>query len=320
MIDKYVIMTIPRALKRQQTVIGGTLAMDVPEPKIRFFKGHDARDFDDNMLRIAEAAADDGYKFLYPFAIGMQSAWIKQSAGNVALFWNWARFLKYVADSGETTLLIWDDRIPSVFFDTLETAIAELKKKDNFYLWQLRIRGDAQLMKALKRPVSEYMDIKTQTTLFKSAVRSGNLNPKHLIQPGLLGYDESMILSPAGAAWLLKQMQTMETVETVSTGFVFTETQNDSIADVDPNVAERARLNNDNWLCWDGKLKTEVDTALKTRKGIFTTKHLGYSFVRDWVNFESDVDWATPIENPDGVITHENNKNLTQIRYLETDI
>lgn len=313
-------MTIPRSLKRQQTVLGGTLAMDVPDAKIHFFKGYDARDFDDNMLRIAEAAADDGYKFLYPFAVGMKSAWIKQSAGNVALFWNWARVMKYVVDSGDTTLLIWDDRIPSVFFDTLEMTLAQLKKKDNFYLWQLRVRGDAQLMKALKRPASEYVDTKTQTILFKSAVRSGNLNPKELLQPGLLGYDESMVISPAGAAWLLKQMETMEVVESVSTAFEFTETQNDSIADVDPNPAERARLNNDNWLCWDPKLQAEIQTALKTRKGIWTSKHLGYSFVRDWANFQSDVDWATPIEDSDTAITHENNQNLTHIRYLETDI
>lgn len=311
MIDKYIILTTPRNLKREYLVYGGTTARGVPPKKIHFFLGRDARDFQNSLAAVAEAAADDGYPFLRQFGVGMQGPWVKQSAGNVALFWNWARILGVIADAGETVMLIWDDRIPTVDWEVLEEGVHDIKSQDNFYLWQLRVRAHVAHCEVLKRPRLEWQDVEQNMLLFKEAMRSRHLDfTKKFLQKGLIGYDESMVLSPAGARWLLEQMLKMPTIVTVSPHFEFAEPPKSDIRECEElNIPERARLNNDNWLCWDPTLQENIAKAIKDKCGIYTSKRLGYDFVQDWLPRASTVEWATTETGA--------SEDATKLQYME---
>ena len=294
-IDRYIILTIPSSIKRQWASLAGAVATGVPEDMVSFFKGEDARDYGLNMSYVAQSASEDGYPFFYQFAVGLESAYIKQSAGNVALFWGWARVLEWIADSSETCLLIWDDRIPNIEFNHIDNLCREMKAAGNFYIAQLRIRSDWANLQALGRPEYKFEDPYVEEQIFKHAMK--NFSGKYLdtfFQSGLLGYDETMILSPVGANWLLQQMKLMEIVD-IHKDFEFSETKELGIYETDLNPLERARLNNDNWLCWDPKFREATQEAIESKRGIYTPKKIGYKFVQEFLNFDSDVAWS-----PDG--------------------
>ena len=300
-IDRYIIMTMPKSIKRQWAVLGGSCAMGVPYNRIGFFAGYDARDFGRNMSYIAQSAADDGYRFLAQFGVGLESVYIKQSAGNVALFWNWARVLSWIADSGETCVLVWDDRIPTVKFKYFNKLAVDMQMRGNFYFAQLRLRANWQNLKALGRGEYEHEIPHIDTDLFENSIAAfdGNYVDSYF-QRGLLGYDESMVITPMGAAWLLNEMTMMETVDV---GCVqFEETEDTELFEVDPQPQERSRLNNDNWLCWDPKLRESVNKAVEANRGIYTPRRIGYAFIDEFLEFNSDVDWQrTGTNAPTGV-------------------
>lgn len=300
-IDRYIIMTMPKSIKRQWSVLGASVAMGVPYDKIRFFAGKDARDYQRNMSSIAQAAADDGYPFLSQFGVGLEGCFVKQSAGNMALFWNWARVLAWIAESSETCVLIWDDRIPNVDYHHFNKMVVDMQMRGNFYLAQLRLRANWQNLMALGRPEYQHEDPETDAQLFLKSIDAFQTSyVKRYFQHGILGYDETMILTPAGANWLLHQMQTMEIVDV--RGFEFQETEDTELFEIDPQPQQRARLNNDNYLCWDPKLKAAVEDAVEKKRGLYTPKRIGYAFVREYLTFNSDVEWqATGTDAPTGV-------------------
>ena len=300
-IQKYIIMTMPKSIKRQWATRGGNEAMGVPDDIIIFFPGYDARDFGSNMSYVAQSAADDGYPFLAQFGVGLKSVYVKQSAGNIALFWNWARVLKRIADSDETCLLIWDDRIPNVKFWHFNALVSEMKMRGDFYMAQLRLRANWQNLKALGHPAYEYETPEIDEELFKNSIDAfhGSYVDTYF-QKGLLGYDETMVFTPAGAAWLLNQMRTMDILDV--RGTVFEETEDTELFEIDPQPQQRSRLNNDNWLCWDTKLKKAVEAAVEAKRGIYTPRRIGYTFIREGLEFNSDVDWSpTGTGQPTGV-------------------
>lgn len=316
LIEQYLILTLPRSIKRQWAALMGAVTMGVPYDIVKFVEGIDARDYQENMPNIAEAAARDGYPFLRQFALGKQESWVQQSAGNVALFWGWARTLKYIAHSGVNTLLIWDDRIPRVRYDVIENVLAELyQRTPEFYIWQLRLRSHPIHLQALGRTEYQYeggdAEIDTERThflksieafvddvefeiRFPAGVRHPLKTPKFenyrfYLQDGLLGYDETMILSPRGAQWLLDEMLNMEDRTASLKDFEFPDVSDGIYTPENIYPQMRSRLNNDNFLHWG---TTEaVRDALSQGKGLYCPKRIGYEFVYEPLNFNSDVHW-----------------------------
>ena len=287
--------------------------MDVPDEKIAYFPGHSAKDFGSSMTAVAEAAADDGYPFLWQFAVGMESAWIRQTAGNVAVFWNWLRILKYIIAEGVTAVVLWDDRALNVEFQTLEQCVRQLHAHGKFALWQLRIRANHETLKALKRPAKEYEDVHEKAYLFKISKRVGFHDIATYLQKGLLGYDESMVITPRGAEWLYREMLTMPKHD-VHRDFEFVEGRDDLLSAVELNREQRSRLTNDNWLCWDAQLQENVQKAVAAGMGIYTSRYIGYDFAHEYLPMGSLVDWATDTEDP---FVLESQPPMAKIRFIE---
>ena len=318
MIDQYLILSIPRLLKRHWTALGGAIAKDVPYEIIRFKKGIEARDYK-TMTEVAMAAHEDGFPIFHQFALGKQENNSQQSKQNIALFWGWAKALKYIAESGLTTLLTWDDRIPSVKFSVLQEIMKFLyAQPDNFLIWQLRIRTLPENLPLIctEDEIKEILpdDIgKTRADFINTiegfdiqninfAMPSGetiNLNPKeviekrdyaHYIRKGLLGYDETMVLSPAGASWLFSQILNMENrIEDLHT-FEFPDVPDGFYTEETLVPTMRSRINNDNWLHWE--LNPIANEASKNNHGIYTSRKMGYDFVYEPFNFNTTVFWS----------------------------
>ena len=96
--------------------------------------------------------------------------------------------------------------------------------RGDFYMAQLRLRANWQNLKALGRPAYEYESPEIDAELFKNSIDAfhGSYVDTYF-QKGLLGYDETMVFTPAGAAWLLNQMRTMDILDV--RGTVFEETE-----------------------------------------------------------------------------------------------
>ena len=315
-IDKYIIITIPRSIKRQWSSLGGNIRAGVPDERIHFYFGEDAKDYDGDMKRVAEAAADDGYPFLRQFALGLESTYVKQTAGNIALFWNWATMLKYIAQSGETCALLWDDRILNVEHDTLERIIAELRmRREDFHILQLRLRAGAEHLVAVNHPV--YVDIKQNTEIesdrkmFQGTIKSPLLSYYGVfMEKGLWGFDESMVLSPPGAHWLFTQMMKTKDLTDDLKQFDKSKLETDfehRHMKADQLYPEyRSRLNNDNWLYCAPHLREAIKDALADNKGLYSPRKIAYEFVNEPLNLGTDVHWHSDYTD----------KNIAKIRSL----
>ena len=302
MIDRYIILTIPRSVKRHWAMIGGAAAMRVPEDKLFFYAGVSAENYQNDMKEVAKAASAEGYTFLNQFAIGLKSAWVQQSAGNVALFWNWARILEWIAASGETVLLTWDDRILTVPFSILEKVVSELySRPEPFYIFQLRLRAGWDHLQQVGRMEYKQNDsVPLETDFFIRSVYADieNYHAAYL-QNGLLGYDESMVFSPRGASWLLEQMFLMEDLTDELVDFQFKDIELRETTPETLEARQRSRLNNDNWL-WYGNLES-VKKALSDRKGLYCPKRIGYAFIDEPLQMGTNVHWNTEILETYGI-------------------
>ena len=296
-IDKYILMTMPRSIKRQWYALGNATAMGVPFDRIRFFPGHDAEDYDMNMTRIADAAADDGYPFLRQFAIGFKGAHIQQSAGNVALFWNWARLLDWISNCDELCIVLWDDRMLKVPFMLLENVVAELyTRPEDFLIFQLRLRSNFAHLNAVGKDNFKVTDdLQAENEFFETSIHARI--PSYFsayLDKGLLGWDESMVISPWGAEWLLQQMHDMEDITELLKDFQFDEQPHHMISAENLQPLQRSRLNNDNWL-WHGT-QDAVKQALRNNKGLYHPRRIGYAFAAEPLDLGSNVHWNIDAE------------------------
>ena len=163
-IDRHVLLTTDGSFDRQWSVFGGVTVMDTPVATIDFIKGVDRLDYHNDMVLVANFGASDGFPFLHHFAKGIRTKYLQQSAGGVALIWNYARILRHIVNSGETILVTWDDRVITVPFEILDAVTEELQNRDDpFYLWQLRIRGVWQdIYSGEGKPLPWYTQSQTQ--------------------------------------------------------------------------------------------------------------------------------------------------------------
>ena len=314
-IDKHVVLTLERSSNRHWSMLGGARAMGIPTEKICFVKGHDNKEFDDDMEDIAEAAEVDGFPHVKYFAKGLKNEAVSQSASGVCQAWNFSRILRYIAFSNETHLITWDDRMITIPFSWLDKIIDELEiRKEDFYLFQLRVRmGDSELIEnerilkchpELIGDITEYDKLfiddfdefdsklkekwKDEFRQFKESqykdyglLETPEKYINKYIQRNMVGYDESMVISPKGAAWLLSEALNMK--------------------DLDPNddvegepywfTAACRRICFDAWIGLD-LVNDPLKKALKEGKGIYCPKRIGYKYIEDWMPMGSDVEWA----------------------------
>ena len=320
-IDKYIIMTISRSIKRQWASLGGNIRAGIPYERIHFSFGEDAQNYGNDMKRVADAAADDGYPFLRQFALGLESTYVKQSAGNVALFWNWAKVLKWISQSGETCAILWDDRILDIEHEILERFIYTLRSRDEeFYILQLRLRGNSQHLSSVNHPAYpisaesnlnqlgtqfERMDteIESDRRLFKGAIQGPSWTYfDTFLTHGIWGWDESMVLSPAGAKWLLSMMQETKDISEFLKTFDTSQLESHTGFSLATNLhpCYRSRMNNDNWLYCAPHLREGIKNAIADGKGLYSPRKIGYEFVNEPLNLITDVHWNTATwANPD---------------------
>ena len=340
MIEQYLILSIPRLIKRHWAALTGAVVQGVPYEIIRFKQGVEARDYT-SMQDVAEKAAAEGYTFLRQFGLDKNDGIIYQSKQNMALFWGWTEALKYIAESGLTTLLTWDDRIPAVKFSVLQEIMGYLNTQPSpFMIWQLRIRtipADVKFV-CTEDEIKEILpdDIeKTRADFIKSiegfdiqninfAMPSGetiNLNPKdvveerdygHYIRKGIIGYDETMVLSPAGAAWLLRQILEMEDRTEMLKQFEFANRHENIMTEETVCPEMRSRLNNDNWVHWE--LNAIAKEAVKSNYGIYTSRKMGYDFVYEPFAFNTTIFWDS------GKELDTNSNPLVRIRFIEDKV
>ena len=332
-IDKHLVLTLERSKDRHWAMLGGSVAMQTPKEKIHFVEGHDNKDYNDDMKRIANAAEADGFPYTHQFAEGVKDKWVAQSASGVCQAWNYSRILRHIAMGTQTCLVTWDDRILTLPFPWIDKIVEELQnKEEEFYLFQLRIRmGDAynlihdnkkicMFYPDLVEDIDSYLELMDRDfevfdkTLTERWVSDFEEFIKHLyetsglfdspkayvneyLQKGMIGYDESLIISPKGAAWLLLQAFEMEDIDH--------ESETDDMPYWETAIHRRNTFD-----CWmAGDLDIEIKKAIDGGKGIYCPKEIGYRYIHDWLPMNSDVDW-----------TNAKTSDLETIRTLETDL
>ena len=313
-IDKHLMLTLERSGDRQKTIFGASTAMQTPADKTFFVKGHDNKDFNDDMKSIAIAAEQDGFPYIHNFAHGISDHFLAQSASGVAQAWNFSRILRYIAMGDDICLVTWDDRVltlPFPFIETIATALQE--RKEEFYFWQLRIRmsiddkmdnmkitevypdlidnvdsyielreRNAEMWNEVlnEKWVLDYQQFKKDQYQDMSMITEPEKYIDKYIQVGHCGYDESLIISPEGATWLLLQAFEMEEL------------------DPDYNPTEefhwkRTLYRRNCFDAWMGNdLVDPVNEAISDSKGIYCPGQIGYRFVDEWLPMGSDVDWV----------------------------
>ena len=313
-IDKHLILTLERSENRHWAVLGGARAMHTPREKIHFIRGHDNKDYDDDMKRIASEAEKDGFPYAHYFAKGLQNEAISQSASGVAQVWNFSRILRYIALGDETCLVTWDDRIVTLPFYIINKITELLQMRDEeFYLWQLRIRmGDSKIRenericrfypelvedaeKALNlrdhnfdvfmKTLNDQWDLDYENFIKNHYRQSELFTSPHsyidrYIQRNMIGYDESIVFSPKGASWLLRQAFDMKDLDH--------ENEDPGIPYWDTVLCRRTCF--DSWMGFD--LGDEIAKCVNDGKGLYCSKQMGYGYVDDWLPMGSSVGWT----------------------------
>ena len=263
MIDKVLVLTLERCIERHWSFLGASRMRGIPTEKITFVQGHDGNDFED-MTEIAIHAAADGFEFVENYAIGTKTEFVQQTNASVSQIWNYARIFRHISEHQETCLILNDDKMITVVFDILNTIADELERREDseeFFLFQLRHRADLNEM-------SYYEKDRFQQFEFTEKVFNGMFNqiiPSYsdfFLKKGVMGYEESMIITPAGANWILR------TLEDADDFYIF----------YDHFIHK--------------KLTTEAAIAVQNGKGVWTTAESGYSFVDEIMPMGTTTDWA----------------------------
>lgn len=345
-IDKHLILTLKRSKNRHYAVRGGALAMQTPKDKIHFVAGHDNLDYDNDMRKVADAAEADGFPYAQCFAKGYKDDILKQSASGTCQVWNFSRILRYIALGNETCLVTWDDRVTTLPFPFIERITKHLQNRDEeFYFWQLRIRigdaynltpnnirilktyprliGDEKTQQAFndlmlkdwemfsdtltKRWVSDYAEFINNHYMGLSMTSPPHKYVEKYLIKNRIGYDESMVISPQGAAWILLQAMDMEDLDP---------------ADDDPDApnymsAVQRRNTFDSWMFVD--LEPHVHEAIADHKGIYCPREIGYKYIHDWMPMGSSVEWANEdhYDTATGISAEDIRTMSTDFNFLE---
>lgn len=262
-IDLIAVLTIERAKRRHDSFLGAAMhpLINVPVDILKFFIGIDGADYED-MQAVADAAKADGFAWVEDYAIGTVTEYVQQTRASVAQIWGYARILRYLVETKQTGLILWDDKMLSVPFSFFCDVLSELQATDKiFYMWQLSLRGHIDEI-GLEAP-----DLQTQiqqnAAIFQSLTIGAAVSPfDFLIGEGIAGYEESIVYSPQGANWMLNELAKGEDFYTFLDHFICKQ------------VSKRAA------------------TAVENGKGFYRPMAIGYNFVETHRPMGTFTNWA----------------------------
>ena len=261
MIDKVLILTLKDSLDRQRTWLGASQMRDIPLDIISFVQGHAGKDYE-AMSDIAKAAAADGFDFVEEYAIGTVTEYVQQTKGSVSQVWNFARIFRHISERPEVCLVLTDDKMLTLSFNILNIMVSELVDQEDeaFFAPQLVQRGDLNEIDFKEKDRFEMAELseKIFNAIFHQTIPSYK---DFFLKRGIVGYDESMVLSPAGANWILNCLQNADDF------YIF----------FDHFIHKRLTIE-----------------AAQENKGIYCPAEAGYVFVSEIMPMGTTTDWAPP--------------------------
>ena len=281
-LDIITVLTIERAKDRHQSLLGAALhpLIGIPPEMLKFVIGIDGKDYDD-MQAIATAAAEDGFGWVEEYALGTKTEYVQQTRESVAQIWGYARILRFLVETNQTGLILWDDKMITINLNALCGILEHLKAQEKtFYAWQLALRGDVNEIGM------QALDVQTRIhrsyLYFQSMVTGVPAPPLGtLIDEGIAGYEECMVFSPNGASWMLKELE----------------------------KGEDFYLFLDHFICQQVAGITKI--AVQDGKGFYRPMEVGYKFVDAYRPMGSLTQWAH-----EDAPKHHESKLTTNPEYL----
>ena len=281
MIDKVLVLSLERCADRQRTWLGASQMRDIPLDCIRFVQAHDDTAYDD-MDSIAAAAASDGFSFVEEYAIGTVTEYVQQTKASVCQVWNYGRILRHIAERDEICLVIHDDKMITVSFNILNILVDELRNiaEEEFYALQFVLRGD--INEVASSQGTDIFEIDKLSREIFSAIFNQTLTSykDFFLKRGFGGYDETMVLSPQGAGWVLDSLQASEDF------YIFY----------------------DHFLC--KALPGAAAVANQAGKGVYCPRFTGYAFVSEMMPMCTTTHYA-----PENTVHYEESQEHTEIAW-----
>lgn len=320
MIKQTIVLTLQESDSRHKAFMGGAASMRIPDEQYKFIAGHDHRDYNEDSVYIANLAENDGFPCVRNYTYGLQSKYLQQTSGSVAQIWNYLRALRHIANGEDTTLLLWDDRMLMLPFPKFNRLIEYLEGLKDFMVFQLRMKDFPLDVRppSLGFQTSDYRDFNKQRSMLEFAEKErethspifeeyciGDIDIPHvdLIQKGIMGYEECMVFSPAGAEWFLSLFENYPPAPTDPYVFDHDIWQMSDASDEEIEYASyrKSYFNIDTFICWG--LRKYCDEAVEEGKNIYCPSKFGYDFCNDWLAQGTTIDWC-PETNPDHAKVH----------------
>lgn len=263
-IDTIIVLSIERAVNRHWALLGAALQplCGIPEDLIQIYNGPDGRKYNNDMLIAADAAAADGFPWVEEYAIGLKTEYVQQTAALTCQIWSYAQILRYLVETQQTGLIIWDDKmlkVPFTFFCDVLSMLQDGEKE--FYMWQLILRGHPEEIEM--RELNDFERSKQSELAFNAIIKGDMTIPLNfLVEEGIKGYDETIVFSSAGAAWMLEKLANADEFHTFLDHFICHETSNLSLE------------------------------AAKEGKGFYSPTEFGYNFADVYMPLGTLTDWA----------------------------
>ena len=264
MIEQIIVQSLRRLENRHHAFLGAAAMQDIPPEIITFLLGKDNYDFQESFDAIADAAEADGFPFVRHYTQGLRTEWVQQTPATACQIWNFARNLRYILYTEKTSLIIWDDKMINLSWQKINRIVARLKSNDayEFFAFQLGIRGEAINIKLKSLSPEER---KHQNTVLFEAIKDG-CSPEDSVDVflthGINGYDETFVLSPNGAGWLLHCLSNSTAPYNFLDEFIKHE------------------------------LPSHAEYIKTVGKGVYCPTEIGFRFVREILPQGTTTDWA----------------------------
>ena len=278
-----IVLNLERAEGRRKAFQGAASQRSIPQDAIHFNKGKDHQDYDNDFSPIIKAAAEDGFPYIECYGKGLSGGGIQQTPGTLCQIWNYCRIFRHMVETDQTALVIHDDRMITIDYQDLLGMWDYLKEKGpEFYMWQLRIRNsgnspefpaeitlnhEEDVFKTISRPVIGYGDL-----------------VRLYLASGVYGGEESMVLSPAGAQWILNSLE--------------------------DNPGEYMFFD----IFINEMLFQFARKKISEGKGIYTSRKKGYAFVDDYMEMGTYTDYAV-----EGSKEYDKSIASTDYQFLDID-
>ena len=303
MIDKIISLTTEKRFNRCWLSMGFHLARGVPKEKLTFWVGETPIHYNNDYNKIADAAEEDGFPFVRYLQGYENLTVINQAPEQMCQFWSYAQILRYISETEQTCLILWDDRFLATPFSLVEIITQQATEvKAPFYMFQLRLRGETEF-----NDIQEQFPDAVSANLFQAFVAHEDVDVDYMtsfVTKGIQGFDESIIFSPTGADWLLQQMLEMEETDP--------DLKLHSYFDLSEIHLENFMkcVNIDSFIRY--ALPPLVQKALAENKGFYCPRASGFNFVAEPLSLGSDTNFLTEHVND----TYHYYNDETQLRFL----